>query len=167
VKIVGLSAGFFLAAAVASASAAALPVLDARPAIVFSESRAKDLLQQCSRYTPQHVQGFWKPNAAQIKELEARLPAALARAWPAWADRLKPFKIGRQYGGLIVSGRKVIYVNGYQAEVSDFDGSDIAYWSKDSKNRAVAVCDGGPTFFGAVYDPEERTFRDFSFNGVA
>ena len=42
-----------------------------------------------------------------------------------------------------------------------------AFRDPDSWRRVpVVVCDGGPTYFGAIYDPEAGRVDEFSFNGV-
>jgi hypothetical protein len=37
----------------------------------------------------------------------------------------------------------------------------------DWRRQIVAVCDGGPQFFGVEYDPDTKTFSHFEFNGIA
>lgn len=60
----------------------------------------------------------------------------------------------RQYAGFTRGGRRMIYLNAFGLR-------DDPKW----KSRAVVVCDGGPSFFGAVYDVQARRWSELSFNG--
>lgn len=148
-------------------AAAALPAaLDPATGFILPADHARELLSQCSRNTPQGVQGTWLPDAGQIRALEAALPQALARARGPDRQQVQP-GYGRQYGGIVIGGRKLIYVNAFPMSVIDFYRSSVAVITKKAHREAVVICDGGPDFFGAVYDPLSRTFRDFAFNGFA
>ena len=151
---------------IADAAFAAPPALNPATSFIMPADHARDLLRQCSRNTPQGVQGAWLPDAAQIRELEAELPQALAKARGPGAQQMRP-GYRRQYGGIVIAGRRYIYVNAFPASVIDFDGTDAAVWAKKARTEAVIVCDGGPDFFVVVYDPASKTFRDFAFNGFA
>jgi hypothetical protein len=72
----------------------------------------------------------------------------------------------RQYGGLLVGKRRVVYVNGFPRGAGDpaMDGTAAAR-NFDWHREPVVVCDGGPAFFGVEYDPEKKTFTHFEFNG--
>lgn len=143
-------------------SALAAPPLDSKSGYVMVPGHARDLLKQCSRGTIGNAQGEWTPAAAQIAELEARLPQALAQVKPQHHAGY-----GRQYGGLIVDGHKIIYVNAFPAdELEDMD-KDRSHWIYKVTHQAVTVCDGGEDFFGAIYDPATKTFSSFQFNGFA
>jgi hypothetical protein len=115
------------------------------------------------------------PSDSQIRDLEARLPAAfvpaLNRQPESYEGATTPLPTyGREYGGIVVGGRKLIYINAFPHRMVDFDGTDLAEdWKHGNRwlHNAVVVCDGGHGFWGAVYDPERKTFSDFAFNGVA
>lgn len=149
------------------AMAEGLPKLDANAGYLFPASNARSFLQQCSRSVPEHVTGTWLPTRAQILELEARLPAAL---WNVVSKRESPIflwqhaPIGRQYGGLIVGDRKVIYVNAFPILRDKLSGDPFP--SGDHSKKPVLMCDGGPNFFGVEFDPATNTFEDFEFNGA-
>jgi hypothetical protein len=55
----------------------------------------------------------------------------------------------REYVGIVVGGKRFIYVNAYPA------------------GGPSSVCDGGSSFWGVVYEPEAREFGDLAFNGMA
>lgn len=146
------------------AHAGDLPPLNPKNGTIISASHARDLLNQCSRGTPQNVQGVWQPNADQIRDLEARLPGALqqemtkrGRAEPTGSPA--PIEFGRQYAGFMTGAHKIIYVNAFPLEVM----GDVRDWRASS----VMVCDGGEAFFGVEYDPAAKTFAHFEFNGFA
>ena len=152
-----------------AATADALTALDPRDGIVLSLEHATDVIHQCSRSSPGSVEGSWLPAEREIRDLEARLPQALNDALaksgrPAERSR----DIGRQYAGLRVAGRKIIYVNGFPLSMIQTEARNTPRPSRDGwKTRAVMVCDGGPAFFGVEYDPKTRTFSNFAFNGIA
>lgn len=170
-----------LLVAICGSSALAAGRLDPADGTVFYGKHAFELLGSCSRDSPGGVQGAWDPTVDQIAELERRLPQALAdhiatrprtrqalnNLVTAYAD--KDF-VGydRQYGGLLVDGQKLIYVNAFPHQWLDFDGSDMtAMWKQtpDWRHRMVTLCDGGHTFFGVLYDPVTGRFQDFQFSG--
>lgn len=85
----------------------------------------------------------------------------MVRSWkidlkPDDVDR-NPAPFFRQYGGLLIGGRKIIYVNAFRAH---------AWGLSDWRSKAFDICDGGSNFFGVEYDVETKTFRPFAFNGT-
>lgn len=139
-----------LAAALLLASAAGAATLPLNPAwgVIFPAAQAPLLARQCSRATPS-AEGVWQPAAADIVRLEAGLTRLLA------AQNVQPAAYYRQYGGLIVGGRRLIYVNGARNAVVHGD------W----RTNAISICDGGALAFGVEYDPASGTFAHFAFNG--
>jgi len=150
------------------------PTFDPRDGVVFPANKVRELLRQCSRDTPQHVTGTWLPSKAQIRDLETGLPATFVPALKRQRNNYKcattPLPTyGREYGGIVVGGRKLIYINAFPNRMIDFDGYDLAQDWKHGDGwlrTAVVVCDGGHGFWGAVYDPERKTFSEFAFNGA-
>ncbi len=101
----------------------------------------------------------FEPNAGAIRDLEAKLPAALAAA----EDRLdyhgdgKPLDLdaySREYAAYLSDGRRKIYGN--------FAPLGIGI---GNRRGPVMVCDGGPAFFGVEYDVERREITGLAFNG--
>lgn len=137
--------------------------LDPRDGTVLSGDNAKAMLHQCSRGAPEHADGLWQPNAAQIHDLEVRLPKALADATGKNPNNPSSPGYGRQYAGLIVAGHKIIYVNAFPRGMNE--AFDTPQEKNDWHTQPVVVCDGGPSFFGAEYDPATKTFANFAFNG--
>lgn len=118
-----------------------------RPVIVAQ------VLDTCSRpspgQTPGRVTGYWAPSRQQVEQLEAALPALEPRV-PQVTD------FNRQYVGIELEGRKVIYLNAFRLP----DHSNV-----DPSREAIRVCDGGSTFWGAVFDPATAQFSELQFNG--
>jgi hypothetical protein len=67
-----------------------------------------------------------------------------------------PRQYYRQYVGVVVAGRKLIYVNGICEKPP-------SYW----RRALVDVCDGGACYWGVLYDPSTGEFSQFEMNGVA
>ena len=135
--------------------------------VVFTEQAAESLVRnQCGRPVPSS-DSSWVPDAAMIRQLEEALPAAVQEAldhtMPSGSARFKVSDYYRQYGGLVVGGVKIIYVNGFHREfldsLTDFP-TRAMFW----QTSPVGVCDGGLFFFGAEYDPSTRHVRSIRFN---
>jgi hypothetical protein len=135
-------------------------VFAADSAVVFAGDKALELAEPCSRAAPGPIEGTWTPSDGDIAALEPALSRyvgeRLRADWPN--DALSTEDYLRQYGGLIVDGRRVIVINGFQASAA----GDLDTW----RSFPMVICDGGPIMFGAEYDPETREFRNFAFNGA-
>jgi hypothetical protein len=151
-------------------SAWSMPVIRHEAGFILSAADAPKLLKQCSRSAPANVTGSWLPTDAQVRELETRLPAALSQVvakrvikpvhWPT-SD------FGRQYGGLVVGKRRIIYVNAFPGDEDEKIARAIRGWRIPDRHKELfLVCDGGPDFFGVEYDPNLKTFANFEFNGA-
>src|SRR3989441_5695986 len=151
---------------------------------VFPPASAGQLLRQCSRGTPTPIQGTWNPSPDQVRLLEGPLSVLLDRQLSALRlpDSLRPHAgdYYRQYAGVIVGGRRIIYVNGFHktqvAETRTFltehrndsaalrnfppASRDSDYWRGDP----TVGCGGGGLFFGGEDDPGAHPFCNFSFS---
>ena len=138
---------------------------------ILPGKKALTLVHTCSRGSLEGVQGTWTPTSSQIADLEKDLPGSFRIARKAWAQKVRGWKTNlkpdevdrnpapffRQYGGLLIAGRKVIYVNAFRAP---------PWGLKDWRSEASDICDGGANFFGVGYDAERKAFGTFAFNGV-
>jgi hypothetical protein len=161
IRAAGLTvlAVFFGACAMASAT------LDTASLAGLSGAEADGLLNQCSRQAPQKVQGKWTPNSAQLGDLRTRLPGALDRALSKrQRNKDRAAEIAGQYAGFVIGGRKIIYVNAFPKR--ELDPPIPGMKAHDWRHEAVIVCDGGAVFFGVEYDPKNKTFANFAFNGA-
>ncbi len=133
---------------------------------VLPAGSAADIVRQCSRGTPGPVDGVWTPTSADIVALDRALAPVLVDALKhsSIPDSLRPpiSRYYRQYAGLVVGGKRIIYVNGFDDDILH------AYTDSTEWHRTpIVVCDGGEGFFGAEYDPSSLQVRHFQFNGNA
>jgi hypothetical protein len=151
----------FLAAAVlCSAPAEARSLLNPQWGTIFQAAQAGQLAHQCSRASPSPVTGTWQPTFAQIAALEPKLSDYLtAQLVPYSKERPSAADYYRQYGGLVVNGRQIIYVNGF------YRGLLLTAPQTAWLTRPELICDGGIIAFGIEYDPATGAFNHFAFNG--
>ena len=102
--------------------------------------------------------GYWLPDAGLIAELEAGLSGYLRSVDDERANALagKVEAYARQYAGLVVDGRAVVYVNALCESTSD-DGR----WTSE----LVVVEDGGDCYFQVWWEPATGEFRELHING--
>jgi len=129
---------------------------------VLPESTLSKTLNQCSRSTPQ-ASAAWTPSTEQLRELEDHLPqlAELAARQGLPRHIGDPASSFRQYLGVVVDGHRYIYINAMPA--SEVALSHVTA----SSTKPAMVCDGGNSFWGALYDPDTKAFSQLSANGVA
>ena len=158
--------------------------LDPTDGSVLGGAEALKALDQCSHYGPVDATATWTPATEQIKELERRLPGFLRQ------QELRPpggpGTYYHQYVGVVLGGRKLIYVNGFpKSSIADavalsdrfarehpevqFTASELPESMRTLdgwRSSAVVVCDGGSSYWGVLYDPETRQFTEYSANGI-
>jgi hypothetical protein len=61
-----------------------------------------------------------------------------------------PARYYRQYLGIVIGARKLIYLNAFLLDKNEI--------SSASRSRLVRYCDGDAAFWGAMYDPETHEF---------
>jgi hypothetical protein len=111
------------------------------------------------RPIPAGISGVWEPSESDIDLLEEYLLRYLASVENGSAVQAPPPRsYGRQYIGIRIKGRRLIYGNFYP-ESSDPKAKLI------ESTRPVVSCDGGLSFWGIVFDPHSRKFSDFQYNG--
>ena len=126
------------------------------PWVVLPESLGPEMMRQCSRNTPDHIQRFWTPGNADIVIMEDRLKAY--EKYHHVELQLQLARSHRQYVGFIKGGRRFIYGNFYPAS---------GHAPLDETKTVVDICDGGPGLWGVVYSVDDGVFSDFEHNGVA
>jgi hypothetical protein len=131
----------------------ALRAQDKKPFVVLPPREALAVNELCSRPGPK-VEGGWVPEERDTQALEARLGDITSERHGAISN---PFSSYRQYVGIVVAGRRLIYVNAFPPQ----------FGLKDWKTRLVSVCDGGPSFWGIQFDPTDDKFFDLEMNGRA
>jgi hypothetical protein len=147
------------------------PVESRDRTVVFSADRAHLLAKQCSRPAPGPVQGAWLPGAASIRQVEeglgAAFDAAVEQAGTPVADRRPLPEYHRQYGGLVVGGRRIVYVNAFHERLLQLGLSIRPPRPVDWRHVAVNVCDGWTSYFGAEFDVGSGKITALVFNGRA
>jgi hypothetical protein len=102
------------------------------------------ILDQCSRNTPKGITSYWQPSSTDIDTLEQKLLFYLSESKKPPNRRYTGI-----YVGILTHGNKLIYAN-----YSPAGGPEM-------------VCDGGPEFWGVVFNPRTSEFSDLEFNGFA
>jgi len=106
-------------------------------------------------YPDKQFHDFITPTAADVARLEAELPA-FVREYDPRSDldrRLPTYR--RQYVGILVHGRRHIWVHGFCRESTNVD------W----RTEGFVVLGGGDCYFRAEYDIERHEFVSFATNG--
>lgn len=137
-------------------------ITDSSVGVIVPVDQVAALLEQCSRRSPKNgvflqpskAVEFWRPSKEDILRLEKALPGYL-KDYQQYCD-VSFSKSKRQYGGIIIAGRKIIYVNA-------FGGGHESYW----KDSPVNVCDGGCKYWGIEFDVESGEFSNLDMNGGA
>jgi hypothetical protein len=127
------------------------------PYEIFAGERALELTEQCSRISPGPVESTWTPSDADIRAMEPALLERVRQELTAANTEEDAATYVRQYGGLVIGGKRVIYTHGFIQRIDDPEEG----W----RTHARIICDGGPITFGVEYDPATRTFANFAFNG--
>ena len=151
-----------------SASLVAVPALSAPPGVggpmktrsvyIFPGPQGAPLLKQCSRQVPQDISDYWTPTDDQVTALKTALNLYLKQHSADHGDVLDhPLDTYHgQYTGIVSGGKRLVYGNFYLHQ---------ADWLHED-TQPVAVCDGGRSFFGVVFDPAADRIIDVEFNGA-
>jgi hypothetical protein len=127
--------------------------LSAQQSVLLPSHENRAVTQLCSRESVAKIDGSWQPTPDVLSEMEAHLSDV--QKLPHSLPIGDPSHSFRQYLAIIVSGRKLIYVNAMPISPRG--------WDKHFED----VCDGGGSFWGALYDPETKTFSELHTNGRA
>lgn len=123
------------------------------PSVVLPSASAKSFMNACSRPGLSKFDATWQPSEDDIRTMESRLSHVSLLHEQNRVKIEHPGQYFRQYVGIIVGKRKVIYINAFC--------KDITGWHKHS----VDACDGGSCFWGVLYDSETHEFSDLHING--
>ena len=146
----------------------AAPAIAAPPDVhytVLHAAEAKKALHQCSRPDIVGVTGLWDPSKEVLQQLESDLPhltqLASTKKLGNTGSIGDPKISDRQYIGVVIGGQHYIYINAWG--VDEFTHGENDSWP----NKAAVVCDGGPSNWGALYDPLSGQFSDLQGNSAA
>jgi hypothetical protein len=131
---------------------------ESRDYIVLGSETLHNVLKQCSRPTPDSNKS-WIPSESDIAFLETsldKLHNLKAKGCCIRGARVvSPRNFYRQYFGLLVSQRSLIYINAFS-------------WAPEKwKIEAVSICDGGELNWGVLFDPKTGRFLNLAFNGLS
>jgi hypothetical protein len=128
---------------------------------ILKGEKAKAIAGQCSRENPPAFTEIWVPEKKTILYLEANLekieqlsPSLCCLASVRISNVRNYF---RQYIGIISKGRRLIYINAFLGHKAP----------KNWLTEPIMACDGGLSFWGAIFDPETGEFSQLAINGVA
>lgn len=122
-------------------------------------AEAQSVSRLCSREPRPDVEGGWLPPESDLAALEKRFPEISklqSRNENSGISIRTPHSYYRQYIGVMVKGKKYIYVNAI------CDKKPPSGWQE----KLVNVCDGGCNW-GVLYDVQTGRFSEFGMNGIA
>ncbi len=130
--------------------------------VLLPRGQARRVSHLCSRGGPSNIDASWTPSQSDIAKLEANLTSiSKLRSKEGHIGDIAgrqvegPERYFRQYVGIVVKGRKLIYINA----ICHLPASD------EWQTQLMIGCDGGSCFWGAEYDPESGQFSDLHING--
>lgn len=130
-----------------------------KPWVLLDGDKAAVLIHQCSRESPLAIQSVWTPTAAVLEKMESQLAAITkleSKVCCGIGARVSDVNAYyRQYAGLIIEDRKLIYINAF-ARTAGID---------DWRQQPVLFCGGKHAYWGVLYDPASGKFFDLAFNG--
>jgi hypothetical protein len=133
---------------------------------VLPDAAAPQLFKQCSRPAPAFSGALWQPTADDLARFESAFPAYYAQQLP---DPRPLTRYRRQYAGFVsAQGKKLIYANFFPLQIpakEDQARDPVRYDPDLWKKEAYIACDGGFTYFGAVFDPATGLCSDLEGNG--
>ena len=133
--------------------------------VLFDSTFVDEALKQCSREVPQ-IEGKWNPSQADIDEMESDMGAIADLTSEgccySGVQIHNPKFYCRQYVGVVVNGRRMIYVNAFSPDNIDArNPAKIGYWRK----HIEVICDGGKDAWGCLYNVRTHQFSQLSVNG--
>ncbi len=129
----------------------------------LSVSEFDRLLSQCSRSSVAGAANPWRLSPSQGRAVDRAVEGLASE--PTWHGAVPPARYYRQYLGITVSGRPVVYINAFHPDVLKVQAAVAQQSTRSWRSRAMTVCDGGSWFWGAVFDPATRQISQVEFNG--
>lgn len=158
-RAIALSAAFlgFAHSAFATDSNA---VLSPEGPLALKAAQASQLFKQCSRRAPDPRSQLWFPTAADVKAFEAKLEKHMKTIEPGtWGAPAAGEQYRGQYAGFMRGNVKYIYAAYVPARYIEFLSKHC------SSGDAIQLCDGGPYFWGIVYNTATGEFSELEANG--
>ena len=134
---------------------------------VIEATNGSKLLEQCSRSTPQNVTDFWNPSLEEVSTLHInfkRIRDIESTGCCYEGGKITSLKgFGFQYLGVVIDSKKFIYINAFRISRK----GQLEYLYENWDSEPLVVCDGGMSFWGALFEINSLIFSDLSFNGIA
>jgi len=127
---------------------------------ILSVAAGPKLLNQCSRSVPDGVSGYWNPSIEDVNYIDRNVDGYFYTEKTRGIRKLPRKNLDRyhrQYLGITVNGKRLIYGNFYYSKLIEPSDNETL--------EPEVICDGGNDYFGIVFDPVERKFLDVQFNG--
>jgi len=126
--------------------------------VVLPKTQVEVLLHQCSRPTPDKVDGFWTVSDRVAQNVDRYIYKVSTLQSAGGIAINRPSEYFRQYGGVLISGKQFVYINAIRHAAL---GQTELPW----RTKAITICDGGETSWGALYDPASGSFSQLAVNG--
>lgn len=124
------------------------------------------LFRQCSRGVPRKMKRFFKVQKDQIEILEKNFrrigltQASLCCFMGGTIDEVEGYYY--QYLGVMIKKKKYIYVNAIRKSVYNKAIEELNDWL----NHPIVYCDGGVSFWGALFSIDREEFTELAINGI-
>jgi hypothetical protein len=135
---------------------------------IISANNGLVMLNQCSRSTPENINGFFELAKNDIEQLEENFKNiySLKSTKCCYAKKkiqnLENFAF--QYIGVNINNEKYIYINALGFSNSD-EVDESKPFFKNWKTLPISVCDGGSSYWGVLYNIRKKKFSQLSING--
>lgn len=127
--------------------------------VVLDSTNGPAIINQCSRDHPKNVSSFWNVSADEISLLEKNFGKVLIMRIKDDFGNTRVCDLNHfvyQYMGLTISGERYIYIN---ASAGFFGNENL--W----RYNPVNVCDGGGSYWGALFNLQTKQFSQLAFDG--
>lgn len=119
-------------------------------------------ISQCSRWYPEKVDSFFEITSKEATLLVSKFSEIKnTKSKLCCNERAKITNInqyGYQFIGVVISGKKYIYINAFDMEF-------VTQIKRDWKKEPFTVCDGGSYYWGVLFDLKTTKFSKLAFNG--
>jgi len=124
----------------------------AAESVILSADQTQAVTQQCARAVPQGIEGTWQLDQSDAEKLDVEVRHLPSQNVGDAIIRM-PYTSERQYLGVVIGGKYLVYINGYPPGTMQALGG-----------RTVVTCGRGSAYWGALYDPKTRQFSQFEAN---
>jgi hypothetical protein len=128
--------------------------------VLLSQHEWKAVSERYARERAEKYQGSWKASQADLDGLEANLPLISKLEILGWGSKIhidRPEQYYRQYVAVLVSGKRMIFVNAFR------DAQDFSDWH----DRLLIVVDGDIGYWQVLYNPATKQFFNLRINARA